>query len=425
LKNLAGSDYKIIERKSSKFGAVGYFDRGNELEKGFSTKSGKTLTYYDNMKREEIYTTALNLYNHDQLARPIINLIVNAIFSHTPDFQGDEALVKRARQVFDDSDVSWQSWGVDLELFGDLFVRIFLGKKGTAKIASIPQHSIEIDFDETNVLNIRGYVQKCDGVYIRTIQPEDMVHGKLNCTSSMIYGCSTLRPSFYWFDVLDNLWDTNSLRAAQYYGAPVISVTGVPGEHQAGVKAGLEEKGMRAGRILIFPEECKVDTLDFSKGYPIHELIDRVYQYILACSGVPQHLIYETNSSRGVAMFSADGFEMMINSRRKIWDSIIRKVLKPIFIDEGLWSDSAQFSTSWAPVFMRDLKSLAGMIQTARDNFLISKQTAREKIGLDHSVEFERLKQEEIDEPDKVPEVPDAMAPVPKAGDDKPPADAS
>ena len=97
VKNLASSNYKILERKSSKFGTVGITDRGNELEKG--STFGKPMSYYDNYKRKEIYTTALDKYQHDQLARPLINMIVHAIFSDIPDIQGDEKLVMLSEQL--------------------------------------------------------------------------------------------------------------------------------------------------------------------------------------------------------------------------------------------------------------------------------------------------------------------------------------
>ena len=103
MRNIAGN-YKIIERKSSRFGSVGYVTRGNELEHRWT---GKPSGYYDNLKRADIYTTARDLYAHDQLARPIVNLIVNATFGKGLDFQGDDDLVKRANEVIRDSEIDW------------------------------------------------------------------------------------------------------------------------------------------------------------------------------------------------------------------------------------------------------------------------------------------------------------------------------
>ncbi len=153
MKNLAVEKYRIIERKSSKFGAVGHVDVRNELERLVDVKKGKPMNYYDNLSRREIYRTCMDKYVHDQLARPIINLIVHALFSKPPDFQGDDKLVERADKIVRDSEIDWSNWGVDLEVHGDIFLRSFFGKD--AKIASIPALSIDVAYDEKNVIDIK------------------------------------------------------------------------------------------------------------------------------------------------------------------------------------------------------------------------------------------------------------------------------
>ena len=424
MRNIA-NNYKIIERKSSKFGSVGYVTKGNELEIRWT---GKPSGYYDNLKRGEIYTTARDLYVHDQLAHPIVNLIVNATFGKGLDFQGDDTLVKRANEIIRDSEIDWHKLGVDGEVYGDVFLRAFPGEK--AKIASIPAETIVIDYDTSNIFNIKGYVQTDNELSSnplpdgKRISVGEISHIKFNCTSNMVYGSSTLRPIFWWLDVLDNLWEANAIRAIQYYGAPIVVITGVPGDYQAAVKASLEENGQRPGKNWIFPENVKAETMDFTKNYPIQEFIDRAYQYILSACNIPQHLVYESDSSRGVAMFSGDSFEMMINTRRQTWALGIIKALKIIFEDEGIWKDDAKFKIGWAPVFQRDLKDLVNLVEKTTATKLLSKRTARERLGVDHSDELERLDLQKTEEPDETETIdanglPKPVALTPKAKDSK------
>lgn len=415
MRNVAGDKYKILERKSSKFGVVGYVDKQSGLEKIWT---GKTIAYYDDMKRKDAYKTCLDRYMHDQLARPIINTIVHGIFSKPPDFQGDEKLVKRAQKIVKDSQIDWNIWGVDLETFGDLFLRTFFGDN--AKIASIPAESLDIEYDQKNVLNIKGYSQfkdeKGKGDFI---SPDEMVHLKINAPTSVVYGSSTLRPVLWWFDVLDNLWERNWIRAAQYYGAPIIAVVGVPVEHQTSVRTSLEADGQRPGRNWVFPEDVKIEVPDLTKNYPIEQLIDRVYQYILAACGIPQHLVYESDSSRGVAMFSGDGFEMMIKAKRLTWSLGLIKAMRLIFEDEKLVKSGREmdFRVNWAPVFMRDLKNLASLVDILRTNKIASLQTSREMVGIDHSEEDKRMEndpEEELPMASPTGRVPTKVAPATK-----------
>ena len=393
----------MLERKSSKFGAVGVVDRGNELERQFRIFDRRqnipvNLNYYNNLKRLDIYRTAVDKYVHDQLARPIINLISFAIFSEPPDIQGNKDQVKIARKIIRDSAINWKTWGADLEVHGDIFLMNFPGKN--PKIASIPPHSIEIDYNENNIIDIKQYIQNIDVGNERKIAVSRMSHGKINNVSSMIYGSSTLRAIFWWLDVLDNLWERNWIRAAQYYGAPIVSITGIPGDFQATVKAALEQEGQRPGKNWVFPEGVKAETLDFTKNYPIQDLVDRVYQYILSACNIPQHLIYESDSSRGVAMFSGDAFEMMIKQRRETWALVILGALKKLMTNMGMAEDKFDLKIGWAPVFTRDLKALASLIQVGMENKLFSRKSARERLTLDHSEEVENLKKQETEEPD-------------------------
>jgi len=408
--NIAGSKYRILERKSSKFGQVGIVDINTELDKVNLIDPKYDQSYYNNLKREDIYKTALDKFVHDQLARPIINLIVFATFNEAPDFQGDKELVDYANKVIVDSDIDWNKLGADLEVHGDLFLRRFMGTN--PKIASIPPDTIEIKYNETNILDILSYVQFYQKQGETSISPLDMVHLKINSTSNMVYGSSTLRPIFWWLDVLDNLWERNWIRGAQYYGSPVTVITGVPGEYHAGVKGSLEEKGQRPGRNWIFGEGVKVETLDFTKNYPIELLVDRVYQYILAACNIPQHLVYESDSSRGVAMFSADGFEMMIKARRRAWEIGLLKIFKLMMEEDKLWKEGSKLSINWSPVFARDLKNLASMVDMGLTQKILSKRTARELVGVDHSEEIDRLEAEPEEEPEVVREPPEVSNPV-------------
>lgn len=423
MKNVLGKNFKILERKSSAFGQVGIVDRGNELSfaKTVVNRSGKLVTqkYYNNIKRDDIYKTALDKYLHDELARPIINLIVAAIFSDELDFQGDKSLVKRARQIVKDSDIDWSTWGSDLEVHGDMFIESFPDGK-EPKIASLPAQTIDIEYDEDNIIDILSYIQNSDKDGEREISPTLMSHIKINNTTNMVFGSSTLRPCFWWLDVKDNLWERNWIRAANYYGSPIVGVTGVPPEHIASVKATLQAEGQRPGKNWVFPPDVKLETLDFTKNYPIEILVDRVYQYILSSCNIPQHLIYESDSSRGVAMFSGDAFEMMIKMRQKTWGLGIIKAIRNIFKAQGEKNADGKLIIKWAPVFTRDLKSLAELVRAGMETGLLSNKTGREMLKVDHSEEVENFKLQKKEEPDelekaKVTALQTPVAPKPKA----------
>ena len=167
----------------------------------------------------------------------------------------------------------------------------------------------------------------------------------------------------------------------------------------------------------MFSEGVEVQSLDFAKGYPIELLIDRVYQYILSSCNIPQHLIYESDSSRGVAMFSGDAFEMMIEARRRTWTKILIEAIGKILIDEGLDSDKIDLTVNWQPVFSRDLKNLAALIKVGMENKLLSRKTGREMMMVEHSDEVDNFKTQKKEEPDEKPEgpnLPNKVAVVPK-----------
>jgi len=420
VKNALGKNFKIEERKSSKFGSVGTTDRGDELSLSTPIIRNRnndevSMGYYNNLKRKEIYRTALDKYLHDQVARPIVNLISNAIYSEAPDFQGDEELVKRANQIVKDSEVDWSTWGVDGEVHGDVFIRSFFGKN--PKIASIPAQTIDISYDEDNIIDIDAYIQNEQSSKPKVIPPKQMSHIKLNNTTNTVYGNSTLRPIFWWLDVLDNLWERNCIRAAQYYGSPIVGILGVPAEHIPAVKTELESEGQRPGKNWVFPEGVTIEVPDLTKNYPITDLIDRVYQYILSACNIPQHLIYESDSSRGVAMFSGDAFEMMIKVRQNTWGKGIVQAIKNILVDEKVWKEDSKLSLHFAPVFSRDLKELANLIDKGMTHNLYSKKSAREILRLDHTEEVANRKRQKVEEPEDVPApiVPPKVGATPKA----------
>ena len=421
MKNVLGKKHKIFERKSSKFGTPGVIDRGSELS--FSStivnRSGKQVTqkYYNNIKRNAIYVTALDKFIHDELAKPIVNLISGAVFSGDPDFQGSKDLVKRSDKIIKDSKIDWSTWGADLEVFGDVFVESFPDGKNP-KIASIPAQTIDIVYNEDNIIEIESYVQNANKDGERLISPALMEHLKINNTSNMVFGSSTLRPVFWWLDVLDNLWERTWIRGSEYYGAPIVAVIGVPPDHIESVRKTLESKGQRPGRNWVFPEGITIEVPDFTKNYPMEMLVDRVYQYILSACGIPQHLVYESDSSRGVAMFSGDAFEMIIRMGQKTWEIGIIAALRNIFKAQGISNaDTGELKIEWGPIFTRDLKNLASLLKVGMEHKLYSRKSAREVLKLDHSIEVANLKQQKKDEPDEIPQapaVPGNVAPKPK-----------
>ena len=413
--------FQIHERKSSNFGQIMAVDTQDSHTLGSAQKAFHH-GYYDDFTRLDLYKVCRSKYLYDQLARPIVNLIVNAIFNSPPDFQGDKELVKAAEKIVVKNSFAWSQLGTDLEVNGDVFLRIFDDASPT--VASIPPETITIDYNPDNVLSVNNYVQYLNDSAEKVINAEEIIHVKINVPSNVIYGSSTLRPVLWWLDVLDNLFERNWIRAAQYYGAPVIVINGVPGEYQAAVKSKIEAEGWRAGKTLVLPQDSKADVLDFAKQYPIELIIDRVYQYILSACSVPQHLIFESGSSRGVAMFSGDGFDWLIRARQQIWGTALYNLFRKIFERKGIWKSTSEFKIGWTPVFQRDLKDLANVVQVLRSDKTITKRTAREMFGIDHSTEVERFKAEEKEEPeqpvgglngdpgsDKVPAVPGKVQP--------------
>ena len=394
---IGSKSFNIIERKSSNFGQITLLDTQDTHTQIFDPGKFFNHGYYDDFSRFDLYKVCRSKYLYDQLARPIINLYVNAIFNTAPDFQGDKELVKAAEKIAVKNNIIWHQWGADLEVMGDMFIRIF--DDSTPTIASIPAETMTIEYDPQNVLKIEGYIQYKDepggGV---SINEEEIVHLKVNVPSNVVYGSSTLRPILWWLDVLDNLFERNWLRSAQYYGSPVVVITGVPAEHQSAVKSSIEGVGWRPGRTLVLPQETDAKELDFAKQFPIQEIVDRVYQYVLSACSVPQHLIYESDSSRGVAMFSGDSFEWMVRGRQQIWGAALYELFKRIFQRKGIWKADSEFKIGWTPTFQRDLKNLSDVVAVLRGDGTISKRTAREIFGIDHSTELERLKDEEKDD---------------------------
>jgi hypothetical protein len=106
-------------------------------------------------------------------------------------------------------------------------------------------------------------------------------------------------------------------------------------------------------------------------------------------------------------MFSGDGFEWMIKNRQQKWGNILYQLFKRIFERKGIWKADSEFKIGWVPVFQRDMKDLAKVIESLRADSTISKRTAREAFGIDHSQEVERLKDAKTEEPEPVlPTVP-------------------
>ena len=208
----ASKGFKILqERKSSNFGQIYALDTQDTHTIGFKTSS-YNHGYYDDYSRVDLYKVCRSKFLYDQLARPIINLIVNGIFNHVPDFQGDDKLVKVAEKIASDNNILWHALGTDLEVMGDVFLRIFDDSLPT--VASIPAETMTINYDPDNVLQIDNFTQYLNDTNEKEIPAEEIVHVKINVPSNVIYGSSTLRPVLWWLDVLDNLFERNWLRSA-------------------------------------------------------------------------------------------------------------------------------------------------------------------------------------------------------------------
>jgi len=101
--------------------------------------------------------------------------------------------------------------------------------------------------------------------------------------------------------------------------------------------------------------------------------------------------------------------------RRQTWSIALLDAMKKIFSTMKIGAKEFNLKVAWAPVFTRDLKSLAALISVGMEHKILSKKTARERLMVDHSDELENIKKQKVEEPDDKPLVPGQVDNRPKA----------
>ena len=396
----------IWERKSSQFGGIfkqDKFSRVRELpDKKTFSRSG----------RNDTYKKAMDLYENSELIRPIINLFAAAVFSKnngTLDLRGTSAKLKElAFKIVDHNELNFHDLTRDLELSGDLFLSFKENGDQTEIFSTNP--------GITSVITVNGDMRRVVGFTDdpltddTNLDPKQVKfpittsqHLKINSTAMSLYGRSSLSHLIYWVNVLDNLFEGNWLRGAQYYGDPLIVISGVPGPYQQAVQTQIENQSQRAGRSWILPPDTKVDVPDFTLGFPIGDIVAWVFRMISIGSEIPITLLGTADvASRGSAFFSNPRFNLAIHPRREVWRIGLRAFFIKIFkaigvVDQNQVLSRKEFDVGFLPIFDKDLEDLADVIEIYRSQKMISKKSAREMIGLDHDDE-EKFMEEEPDE---------------------------
>lgn len=388
------AEYEVLERKSANFGSVTTSDKYNDLWRLPRTEG------YNKLQRKDIYQKALRHYDQHEIVRSAINLLVSATFSrmNRPDFAGSRSdLIELVQKIIEHNQINFHDWGKELELAGDAFLW-FSPNGDQTEIRSLDAAVVDVELVDDNIRRVRGYKLKDRN---RLISSDKLQHLKLHGTSTELYGSSTIRPIFYWIDVLDSLFENNWLRGAQYYGNPLIAVTGVPGPFQATIKSQIEGQLQRAGRSWVLPPDSDIKTPDFSLNFPINEIVSWVFRIITISLEIPITLLGTADaSSRGSAFFANPRFNLAINLRREVWRIGLRNLFIKIFKEVGVLGKNdtltrKEFDVNFAPIFDKDLSDVAKFIKEYMDRGLLSKKSARELVGFDHTDEEEQIAQEE------------------------------
>lgn len=303
----------------------------------------------------------------------------------------------------DQSEINLHDLAREGEIAGNVFLT-FDENGDKTRIVSLDPSSTDSILGKLGIRDVSGY-QVSGGTDQPLSLPSSKVqHLKFNSTTTSQYGRSVLKPCFYWFDVLDTLFEKNWLRGAQYFGNPQLAIIGVPGPYQAAVQSQLEAQTQRAGRVLIFPPDTDIKTPDYSLGFPINDIIGWVFRIITIATETPITLLGTADaSSRGSAFFSNSRFTLTVKPIREVWRIGLRNLFLKIFrtigeLKEDEVLSSKDFDLGFYIPFDRDLSEIASIVEIFRDRKMISKQSGREIIGLDHTDEEDRMKEEPEDE---------------------------
>jgi len=402
---------KAWEVKAANFGKLYSQDRHTMTVK-LPARQG-----YTQINRYQMCERAMKLYETDELIRPCVNLIATAIFSKgQPDIRGkNETLVQAAQDIIEDNDLNFHDIAREGELCGDVF--LYYEKANTPsgiKISSLDASVVESILDNGDVRKVSGYaitngqsnvLQSAnnllkDNKNIPKLSVNQTQHLKFNSTSTSQYGRSSLRHIIYFIDVKDKLFEENWLRGAQYYGNPLIAVTGVPGPYQANVKNQIEGGLQRAGKSWILPPETKIEVPSFALDYPIGDIVGWVFRMISIGSEIPITLLGSADAaSRGSAFYANPRLELAIRPKREVWRIGLRRFLLKVLASKGLIKynelvPKKDFDIGFLPIFERDLTDIADVVAIYRASKIMSRKTAMELIGVDASEEEEQIEAE-------------------------------
>lgn len=407
---------KVNEVKAAQYGRLNSIDRYSALTR-LPAKEGWTTK-----DRPYVYRKALQLYDQNELIRPIVNLISTAIFSHgKPDIQGkDEKLVKFIEDVIDENDLNFHQLAVEGELAGDVFLAFDKPEKEKTQILSLDAgHTVSI-LKDNDIRQLQGYAltqatttntTAVNDVMNINISKDKCQHLKFNSTTTSQYGRSSVRHVIYWLDVLDFLFESKWLRGADNYGQPLLAVTGVPTQFQSAFKASLESEVQRAGKTWILPPDTAVQAVDQTLNYPIGDIVGWVFRMITIATEIPITMLGSADAaSRGSAFFANPRFVLAVKPRREVWRIGLRRFFIKLAKANGIIGDETisckDFDIGFFPVFERDLTDIADVVAIYRNAQMMSKQTAQEWVGIDASEEEERLSSEQ-DDINNNPENPD------------------
>jgi hypothetical protein len=382
---------RVWEIKAAKFGRIQASDR---IVDTYRLQKEGVSRY----SRKDVYTKALELYDQSEFVRPAINIIAAGIFAkNSPVLVGDnKELIEFVRTIIEHNQLNFHDLAREAELAGDVFLWFKAGGDRT-EIRSLDASRIDVEHQNDNIRVLRGYRMQDRE---RLLSPERIQHVKINSTTTSVYGRSSIRHVIYWLNVIDNLFEQNLLRGAQYFGNPLIVVKGVPGPYQSTVKNQIEGQIQRAGRTWVLPPDSETETPDFSLDFPIMDTISWVFRLISIATEIPITLFGTADAaSRGTAFFATPRFELSINPRREVWRIGLREFFLKIARATGVLKANQhitrqEFDFGFTPMFDKDLADLSDLIEVYRDRGLISARSARQMIGLDHDREESRIDDE-------------------------------
>ena len=395
---------KVLEVKAANYGRLSSIDRYSAISRlpakeGFTTRD-----------RHNVYRKALQLYDQNELIRPIINLISTAIFSKgAPDIRGkNDKLVKFIEAVISENDLNFHQLAVEGELAGDVFLAFDKPNKERTEILSLDAGRTISILKDNDIRQLQGYALTQSNTISTTMTQDSgsveisldrCQHLKFNSTTTSQYGRSSIRHVIYWSDVLDFLFESKWLRGADNYGQPLLAITGVPTQFQAAFKTSLESEVQRAGKTWVLPPDTNVTSVDQTLNYPIGDIVGWVFRMITIATEIPITLLGSADAaSRGSAFFANPRFVLAINPRREVWRIGLRRFFLKLAKANGIVNDEIitkdDFNIGFFPIFDRDMTDIADVVSIYRAAGMISKETAQEWVGIDASEEAKKLDDE-------------------------------